>query len=271
MFGFFYGYDKNHSYLDSLQITLLKTLFQKDMDKYVCCFLFCIALKFNLMAQTVEPSATIDKSIFQIELESLYTIQKEGSVKMDSWSIPSTLFRYGLLNGFELQLNTPIIKEKLWENNHLIHSLNKFDDIQIGFSMNLWKEKKLIPEASILFRAIVPTDKKLNLNKIGEIVSLNFSNKISDKVSFNYNIGFAHETDNSKAGFYIGNINYEVTSKVHFFIENFGNLISHNLNIGGGYNFSDNFMIDLSIAKGVNHNLFYAGGIITWVINTKKS
>ncbi len=224
-------------------------------------------------AQTTEPSTTIDKNILQIELESLYAVQKEGSKKMNSWSIPSTLFRYGLMNGFELQLNAPIIKEKLWENDHLIHSLNKFDDIQIGFSMNLWKENKLLPEASIMIRAILPTDKKFKFNKIGEIVSLNFSNKISNKISFNYNLGYAQETDYSKAGFYIVNISYELNSKLHFFIENFGDfnkksLISHNLNIGGGYNFKHNFMIDLSIAKGVNHNLFYTGGIITWVINT---
>lgn len=230
----------------------------------------------KINAQTAEPSATIDKSILQIELESLYTIQNEGSEKMNSWSIPSALFRYGLLNGFELQLNTPIIKEKLWKNNHLIHSLNKFDDIQIGFSMNLWKEKKLVPEASIMIRAIVPTDKKFKLAKIGEIVSLNFSNKISEKFSFNYNIGYVHETDNSKSGFYIANISYEANSKVHFFLENFGDftqekLISHNMNTGVGYNFSDNFIVDLSISKGVNHNMFYTGGIITWAINTKKN
>tara|TARA_R110001583_G_scaffold173582_2_gene327656 strand:- start:5528 stop:6265 length:738 start_codon:yes stop_codon:yes gene_type:complete len=243
----------------------------KFISLSICSILFVVALN----AQTVEPSATIDKNILQIELESLYTIQKEGSEKINSWSIPSTLFRFGLLNGFELQLNTPIIKEKLWENDHLIHSLNKFDDIQIGFSINLWKENKLVPAASIMIRAILPTDKKFNLDKIGEIVSLNFSNKISEKISFNYNIGYAQETDNSKAGFFIANISYEASSKMHFFVENFGdfnnkNLISNNLNFGGGYNLSDNFMIDLSIAKGVNHNLFYTGGIITWVIDTSK-
>ena len=246
------------------------------MQKITLLVFITLLLNIKLFAQAVEPSSVVDKNILQIELESLYTIQKEDSEKINSWSIPSTLLRYGLLNGFELQLNTPIIKEKLWENDHLIHSLNKFDDIQIGFSMNLWKEKKLLPEASIMIRAILPTDKKFKLDKIGEIVSLNFSNKVSEKISFNYNIGYAHETDHSKSGFYIVNISYEATSKVHFFVENFGDfthekLISHNMNTGVGYNFSDNFKVDVSIAKGVNHNMFYAGGIITWVINTKKN
>lgn len=246
------------------------------MDKYLFCCILCIALKFNLIAQTAEPSATVDKNILQIELESLYTIQNEGSEKINSWSIPSALFRYGLLNGFELQLNTPIIKEKLWENDHLIHSINKFDDIQIGFSMNLWKEKKLLPEASVRIRAILPTDKKFNLDEIGKIVSLNFSNKISKNLSFNYNIGHVQETKNLSSYFYIMNMSYQSTSKFHFFIENFGDfhnktIMSHNLNIGGGYDINDKLTIDLSVANGLNNNMFYVGGIITWIINTKKN
>lgn len=234
-----------------------------------------ILINFQSFSQTVEPSSAIDKSILQIELESLYTIQKEDSKKMKSWSIPSALFRYGFLEGYELQLNTPIIKEKLWENDHLIHSLNKFDDIQVGFSVNLWKQQKFIPEASLMVRAILPTDSKFELNKIGKICSLNLSNSISQKFSFNYNIGYVLETDDSKSGFYIANIGFEANSKLHFFIENFGDftnkkLMSHNINTGVGYNFNEKLILDVSVANGLNHNMFYVGGILTYVLNTKK-
>ncbi len=228
------------------------------------------------MAQTAEPSATVDKNILQIELESLYIIQKDGSEKLNSWSIPSALFRYGLLNGFELQLNIPIVKEKLWEGDHLIHSINKFDDIQIGFSINLWKEKKLLPETSVMIRAILPTDKKFKLEKFGKIVSLNLSNKISRNLSLNYNVGHVIETNNTSSCFYIVNLTYQTTSKLHLFVENFGDfhnksLMSHNLNIGGGYSFNDKLILDISVANGLNQNLFYVGGILTWIINTKKN
>lgn len=246
------------------------------MGKYLFCCIICIALKFNLIAQTAEPSATVDKNILQIELESLYTIQNEGSEITNSWSIPSTLFRYGLLNGFELQLNAPIIKEKLWENDHLIHSINKFDDIQFGFSINLWKEKKLMPETSIMFRAILPTDTKFNLAEFGEIVSLNFSNKISKNLSLNFNIGHVIETNNASSCFYIVNLSYQTSPKLHLFLENFGDLhnnelMSHNINLGGGYNLSDNIILDFSASKGLNTNIFYTGGVLTWIINTKKN
>lgn len=246
------------------------------MNKNKYALIIAFFIKFNAISQTVEPSSLIPKNNLQIELESLYTIQKENSEKRISISIPSALFRFGLTSAIELQLNTPIIKEKLWKNDHLVHSLNKFDDIQLGFSVNLWEEKNVLPEASLMVRTILPTDTEFKIQNFGKICSLNLSNQLSDKLTINYNIGYAVETDATKSGFYIANLSYEVSPKVHFFAENFGDfndekLISHNLNFGGGYNFSDKFMIDVSIANGLNHNMFYIGGILTWVINTQNN
>jgi hypothetical protein len=155
------------------------------MNKLIFAFIVFFSIKQSIQSQTVEPAAAINKNIAQIEIESTFSIQKVGSEKITTWSIPNTLFRYGLLNGFELQLNIPIIKEQLWQNNHLVESLNKLDDIQVGFSVDLWKEKKLLPEASIMARAILPTDQKFTIDNIGKTVSLNFSNKISENLAFN--------------------------------------------------------------------------------------
>ena len=246
------------------------------MHRFYIVLIAVFSINYTAISQTIEPSATIHKNSLQIEIESLYTIQKEGIMEMKSWSIPSALFRFGLLEGFEIQLNTPIIKEELWENDHLIHSLNKFDDIQVGLSINLWEEKKLLPQTSVMIRAILPTDSQFRLNKLGKLCSLNFLNTISEKLSLNYNFGYAFETNKSESGFYIANISYNLTDKIHFFVENFGDfychkLISHNLNLGGGYNFSDNFAFDVSMANGLNHNMFYVGGIVTFILNTKKN
>jgi hypothetical protein len=244
------------------------------MNKSIYAFIALFTI--HLQSQTAEPSATINKSILQIEIESTYSIHKVGTEKTTSWTIPNTLFRYGLLNGFELQMNIPIIKEHFWENDHLIASLNRFADLQVGFSVDLWKEKKLLPEAAIMIRVILPADDKFALGAIGKIVSLNFSNKISEKLSFNYNIGHLEQTDSSSSCFYIANMSYLMNSKLHFFIENFGDfhnkkLMSHNLNIGGGYNFTDKLILDITVNKDLNKDLFYAGGRITWIIDTKKT
>lgn len=246
------------------------------MNKLIFAFIVLFAIQHNIQSQTAEPSAAINKNILQIEIESTYSIQKVESEKMTTWSIPNTLFRYGLLNGFELQVNIPIIKEQLWENDHLVQSLNKFENLQVGFSVDLWKEKKLLPETSIMIRAILPKDNKLVFDNIGKTVSINFSNKISEKLRFNYNIGHAEKTDSSSYQFYIANLSYLLNSKIHLFAENFGDLhlkklMSHNINIGGGYNFTDKLILDISVNNGLNQNVFYAGGRITWIINTKNN
>lgn len=243
------------------------------MVKIIYALLIFFAIQHDIQSQTVEPSAAVNKNVLQIELESLYTIQKEASEKMKSWSIPNALFRFGIFNSVELQLNIPIVKEQLWNNDHLVQSLNKFEDFQVGFSLNLWKEENWLPEASLMVRAILPTDKNYNL---GKIVSLNLSNKISRNLTFNYNIGHVQETDNALSCFYIVNLTYQTTSKFHFFLENFGDLhnealMPHNLNIGGGYHINDKLILDISASKGLNTNIFYVGGILTWIIKTKKN
>ena len=74
-------YDKNHSYLDLIKITLPHYLICKHIRKKITLTIFQIIVSSNITAQTVEPSAGVDKNMLQIELESLYSIQKEDSKK----------------------------------------------------------------------------------------------------------------------------------------------------------------------------------------------
>lgn len=231
----------------------------------------------NSQAQIVEPSAGVDKNILQIEIEGQYAIQKEENITLKAWSIPSVLLRYGLFKGFELQLNAPLVKEELFEDDHLVHSLNKFDHIQFGFSLDLWKQNKVVPAAAIMARVIVPfkASTRSYFDEIGSIISLNLSNALSQKFSLNYNVGHVYQTNGNNAGYYIINLDYVLNSKFHFFIENFADfdntIFSQNLNTGLGYSFNNRMTLDYSIATGLNHDLFYTGLIFTWVINTKKN
>lgn len=228
-------------------------------------------------AQIAEPSSGVNKHTLQIEMEAQYAVQKEGDEKQVAWSLPSALFRYGLFNGFELQLNAPLVKEELYEDDHLVHSLNKFDHVQFGFSLDLWKQKNILPEAAFMARVIVPfkASSSSYFNEVGTILALNLSNTLSNKFSLNYNVGYVYQTSGENAGYYILNLGYELNSKVHFFVENFADfdnsIFSQNLNAGGGYNFKDNLSLDFSVANGLNHHLFYTSVIFTWAINTGKN
>ncbi len=227
-------------------------------------------------AQIVEPAAAVNKHTFQIEMEAQYAVQKEGEQKKVAWSLPSALFRYGILNGIELQLNAPLIKEELYENDHLVHEkLSKFANLQVGAAVNLWQQNSIIPQAAFIARMIIPVRNDEEFKGLGELIAFNFSNAFAEKWSLNYNVGFVHGTDNSNAGYYILNLSYNLNPKVHFFMENFSDfdssVSSQNINAGGGYNFNGNMSIDFSVANGLNHHLFYTSVIFTWAINTKHN
>ncbi|NDP27973.1 MAG: transporter [Flavobacterium sp.] len=217
----------------------------------------------------------VDKNLLQIEMEVQYTVHKEAVEKYVAWSLPSFLLRYGLSKNIELQLNAPLLIEQWYENDNLVHNFNKFGNLQIGASINLWEQRNLIPATALMARVIFPLKKNEEFNVDGEIIALNFSNAINEKWILNYNIGFVHCTDNSNAGYYIVNLTYNLTQKTHFFIENSADfntesIFYQNINIGGGLNFRKNMCLDFSVANGINHDLYYTGIRFTWVINTKK-
>jgi hypothetical protein len=235
-------------------------------------FILCSSISYS---QIVEPSSGIDKHILQIEMEAQYAVHKEGMKKYVAWSLPSFLFRYGLFKNIELQLSAPLIIEQLYENDHLIHNFNRFENIQIGASINLCEQNNLIPEIAFMARVILPLEKNKEFNVDGEILALNFSNAITEKWTLNYNIGYVHSTGSSNAGYYIVNLAYDLNQKYHFFIENSSDfsdksVFYQNINVGGGLNFKKNMCLDFSVANGINHDLFYTSLRLTWLINTKN-
>ncbi|AMC11545.1 hypothetical protein Lupro_09815 [Lutibacter profundi] len=231
--------------------------------------------KHTLNAQTVEPSKGIDKNKFQIELESIYSIdKKENNGLSKSISTPNFLFRYGFLKNIELQIAIPIIKEKYYEENELVYATHKFDDTQLGFSVNLWNQKKWLPEAAFMTRIYLHYLSNLNFNYVGQTFSLNLSNTLTKKLNLNYNIGYAFEKNTQLSSFIITNLTYKLFLKGLIFLEFSGNNTKthnflQNITTGLSYNIEESLTLDFSIAKGLNHSLFYTGARATWIINTK--
>lgn len=221
----------------------------------------------KLQSQTVEPSAGVGKKIFQIELESLYVVETMNEEEVYTWSIPSTLIRYGVLKSMELQLLVPFYREKRLENNLIMSSRVLFDKLQIGFSLDIFKENGFIPETALMFRTLVPVY-NIDTSDLGQLISLNCSNSLSDRFLLNYNLGLVLEKDASFS-YYICNLTYNLSERIHFFTEFFGDLYNperseHNFNFGGGINFGKSFTLDLSFSKGIDHEMIYYGGVLTY-------
>lgn len=232
-------------------------------------------LQTKLLGQTVEPSRGVGAYQLQLEVETLYSVDKDNTAKITSWNLPNILMRYGLTNDIELQLHTPFTKERCFVNNKVTSNIFKFDEIEVGASFNLLDQKNWFPEAALMARVVLPTNGFGNQG-IGNIISLNFSNTISKSFSLSYNLGTTTNTNKKTSGFYVMNMSYQINSQVQFFIENssgftFKNMESNCMATGFEVVMSPFCMIDFSVAKSLKNKMYYAGAILTWAINTKKS
>jgi len=224
----------------------------------------------SLYTQTVEPSKALEKSKLQLEFESLYLIERDGAEKVNSWSIPSVLMRYGLNNVVELQLNVPYLKESKFEDENEFSSRTFFDNVQAGISVNLWSENGLLPEAAVMARALIPIS-DYQIGRIGTLLGLHLSNTISDQLSLNYNLGWIAEEEGNSV-YYIANLSWEMSPIVHAFVEFFGSTynhmnVNHNINSGIGFNLGKSFCLDFSVARGLTQQMIYFGGILTYQLD----
>lgn len=230
----------------------------------------CVFCSISCYTQTVEPSASVEKNMLQFEFESLYVMEKEGGEKINSWSIPSVLIRYGLSDAVDLQVNIPYLRESTFENDNNVNSRTFLGNVQAGLSVNLWEEKGLLPQAAIMARALIPVyDYKTS--EIGTLMALNLSNTLSKKLSLNYNVGWVADVEGN-SGYYIANLSWEISPVIHSFVEFFGNTynkidMTHNINSGIGFNMGNSFCLDLSVASGLNQDMVFFGGVLTYQLS----
>jgi len=219
--------------------------------------------------QTIEPSTGVGRSRLQLELESLYVMEKEDGNKINSWSIPSFLIRYGISDAVELQINVPYVMESKYKDDSMVSSRTFLDNVQAGVSVNLWHQKGILPQAAIMARALIPIY-DYNNSDIGSLVALNLSNSLTDQLSLNYNLGWIADQSGNSA-YYIANLSWNMSTVVHSFVEFFGSTynninMNHNINSGIGFNLGNSFCLDLSIASGLNQEMVFFGGVLTYQI-----
>lgn len=228
--------------------------------------LVCLFSCYNF-AQTVEPSMGVEKNLLQLEFESLYVIDQNGVEKVNSWSIPSVLMRYGLNNAIELQVNVPYLKEYVYQDESMVSSRTFLDNVQAGVSVNLWEENGLLPQAAFMARALIPIY-DTNNGQIGTLLALNLTNTLTEQLSLNYNLGWVADIEGNSA-YYVANLSWNISTVVHSFVEFFGSSynkiqMNHNINTGIGFNFGKSFCLDLSIAQGLNQEMMFFGGVLTY-------
>lgn len=203
--------------------------------------------------QTETPSI-VPKGMFQAE--SGFSFEKVATENV-VFSLPSTLWKYGISQKIELRLLTEWILEQS-ENQ----KQNGLLPIAVGFKVNLLEEKGWLPKTSLISHVSIKnwSATKYKYNYYVPDFRFTMQHHLSEKITLGYNIGAAWDGFTKQStGIYTLTTGYTITEKVGAYIEVFGfapqsETAYHNFDGGFTYLINNNFMLDTSIGWGLTKN-----------------
>jgi hypothetical protein len=227
----------------------------------ICLFLVvsisCYSQKEPLEAdrpdQTETPSI-VPKGMFQVE--SGFTFQKNTS-KSTTFSMPSTLWKYGISTTIELRLITEFIfeKDETQKQNGLL-------PVAVGFKINLMQEKGWLPKTSLISHVSLKnwSSSKYKYDYYVPDFRFTMQHKLGDNFCLGYNLGAEWDgfTKQSTA-LYTLTTGYSINEKLGSYLELFGfapqnEIAYHNFDGGFTYLINNNFMVDLSSGFGITQS-----------------
>lgn len=203
--------------------------------------------------QTETPSI-VPKGMFQVE--SGFTFQKNTS-KSTTFSMPSTLWKYGISTTIELRLITEFIfeKDETQKQNGLL-------PIAVGFKINLMQEKGWLPKTSLISHVSLKnwSSSKYKYDYYVPDFRFTMQHKLGNNFCLGYNLGAEWDgfTKQSTA-LYTLTTGYSINKKLGSYLELFGfapqnEIAYHNFDGGFTYLINNNFMVDLSSGFGITRS-----------------
>ena len=201
-----------------------------------------------------ETPAIVPIGMFQVETG--FTFQKNDK-KSTLFSLPTTLWKYGVNENFELRLITEFISE---ENN--ISKSNGFNSIYVGFKVKLTNEKGIIPKTSFISHISLPNvaSSKYKTDFYAPEFRFVMQHTLNEKLSLSYNLGAEWDGFTPEPTFiYTLTTGYSISDKLGSYIELFGfgpqnDKANHSFDGGLTYLINNNFMLDLSSGVGITNN-----------------
>jgi hypothetical protein len=235
--------------------------------------LLFFAIIFAGRAQNVFPDLITDRPdqtesstvvpLKSLQIESGFVLENNSNdyANEKSYTINSTLFRYGIMENFELRLGLEFLKNSIeLKNSDSTSAISGLGPLYTGFKLQICDEELYLPEIAFLGGLILPltANKNFNLKYSGSAFRFSLSHTISGSTSVGYNLGVEWDGESSiPIYFYSLAIGIDISDKLGMFIESFGMLPedgnSENL-IDGGFTYllSSSFQIDVSGGFGIN-------------------
>ena len=216
-----------------------------------------------------ESSVSVAPGIWQIESGFHFEVDEMAGAKSFSRNINSTLFRLGVLPGFEFRLG-------LGYSSYSVpgETVEGFEPLSFGFKAELFAQSGLRPEMAIL-NTLVPS-----FTGSSHFASDSWSGDILSAVSWDLgrglglgaNLGVAFDGDTDGAMFpYSSALGFPLGQNLGGFVELFGLLAensgpAHSGNGGLVYLLNPDLQLDAYVSKGLNDRApdWFVGFGVSW-------
>jgi Putative MetA-pathway of phenol degradation len=195
---------------------------------------------------------------YYLQAEHGFTIEKINSAET-SFLYPTTLWKYGVNEKFEIRLITELLTEKKEAD-----SKTGITPITIGFKAALFEESGLIPKTSFIghITSAKIGSKWFRTSCIAPSFRFTMQHTISKKVSLAYNLGSEWNGEKLEQTFiYTLTTGVALSNKLGCYVELYG-FIAHaqkpdkRFDTGITYLLNNNLMIDISVGKGIKTSSF---------------
>lgn len=192
-------------------------------------------------------SSVLFKGIFQFETGTYYQTDKATST--ETWSLNTTLVRYGVVEHVELRIGSDLIRCRI--NNEV---LTGFIPFTLGTKIALFNGQNAIPKTSLLVNFTLPHagKKEFSAPNIAPSLYLLMNNDLTKNWSLGYNLGL--EFDGATpvpAEFAAICLSYHVTPALSTYFENYnyfsaGSKAQSFVDFGAAFLLNEKMQFDIS-------------------------
>lgn len=191
-----------------------------------------------------------------IQIENGFTVENIDK-NQKIYTYPSTLWKYGVNEKFELRLITELVSQKT------VASTNTgLSPITIGFKTSLFEEKGFIPKTSFIGHITTSKmgSKEFQTQYIAPSFRFTMQHTLTEKISLAYNLGAEWNGENAEQNYiYTLTTGFSLTDKIGCYTELYGfvpaqNNADHRFDGGFTYLINDDLIADISGGFGLTSN-----------------
>jgi len=235
--------------------------------------LFCLALASSQEALiTDRPDLTESASVLepgQLQIETGTLLEIDALSK--TWTLNSSLFRYGVAKNLELRLVTELVQSK----DRIDFRRKGIADLQIGAKYRIVKGPV---QVSYLGHLFLPTGSETFTNgAIGISNKIAIDGDLSERIATGVNLGIDNFKGNNTSYSFTWAIGISLTEKIGYFIELFGDFentsaINPYFDMGFTYLASNDIQLDFSFGSDLESSRdynFWSAGVSWRIVNSE--